>query len=318
MYDDFVEMRPGAAEEYQRMLNYGLTQKPTTPGDQNAQPNRTSNQVAVANTHKFDARSQTRHPAELKGENLNFNPSPKIQERNAAVIDCGLESRWLLVCAKGTKRPTCLSQIDLCSTETDRELFAKLKDTFFGLRTQWSRWFSLSKVRSIRFIQVSDPGLQLKPSYTKIDWQFELYQKRLVDIRKVPDMPPDTRRDEYLYHSYDLLPPVGEHLMAHFFHYPEHANENAIAWLRTPKKRRARLTVCPQQGTRLGWGIHLVEGWILFRIWLLILSLFLLGSLAFGIYWAVSEHDVQGAFGVAGYMVTLTGIVVGLVQASLD
>ena len=140
----------------------------------------------------------------------------------------------------------------------------------------------------------------------------------MVDIRKVPDMPPDIRRDEYLYQPCDILPPIGEHMMAHFLHHPEHADTMAIACLRAPKKRKAKLTICPQQGTSVGWGIHFVEGWILFRVWLLILTLFLLGSLTFGIYWAVFEHDVQGAFGVAAYMVTLSGLVVGLVQASLD
>lgn len=30
-----------------------------------------------------------------------------------------------------------------------------------------------------------------------------------VDIRKVPDMPPETKRDEYLHEQCDLIPPGG-------------------------------------------------------------------------------------------------------------
>lgn len=106
--------------------------------------------------------------------------------------------------------------------------------------------------------------------------------------------------------------------MAHLFHHPEDANEGSITCLRAPKKRKAKLIVCPQQGTSVGWGIHLVEEWVVSRLWLLSLALFVLGSLVFGICWAVLRHDVQGAFGVAAYMVALVGLVVGTTQANLS
>ena len=129
-------------------------------------------------------------------------------------------------------------------------------------------------------------------------------------------MPPETRKEEYLYEPYDLLPPVGENLMAHLFHHPEDANEKAITCLRAPKKRKERLTVCPERGTSVGWGIHLVEGWVVQRIWLLCLALFIIGSVAFGICWTVLEHDIQGAFGISTYVIALLGLVIGCMQAS--
>jgi hypothetical protein len=147
--------------------------------------------------------------------------------------------------------------------------------------------------------------------------QFELHIRDLVDIRKVPDMPPEARKDEYLYQPYDLIPPVGENLMAHLFHHPEDANQISITCVRSPKRRKAKLTVCPQQGTSVGWGIHLVEGWVVSRLWFLALMLFVLGTLVFGICWAVLCHDVQGAFGVSGYMVALVALILGTVQAGL-
>lgn len=145
--------------------------------------------------------------------------------------------------------------------------------------------------------------------------QFELHIKDLVDIRKVPDMPPETRKHEYLYQPCDLLPPVGENLMAHLFHHPEDANESSITCLRAPKRREAKLSVCPQQGTSVGWGVHLVEGWVVARVWLLVLVLFLVGSLAFGICWAELRHDVQTAFGVSAYIMAFGGLVAGTLQA---
>jgi len=128
-------------------------------------------------------------------------------------------------------------------------------------------------------------------------------------------MPPDTKKDEYIYQSYDLIPPVGEHLMTHLFHHPEDADERSITFLRSPKKRKAKLLVCPDAGWTVGWGVHLVEGWAATKIWLLVLSIFLLGGLAFGICWALLQHDTQGAFGVAAYMIALASLVVGTLQA---
>ena len=146
--------------------------------------------------------------------------------------------------------------------------------------------------------------------------QFELHIRDLVDVR-FPDMPPKEKiRKEYLYEQYDTFPPVGENLMAHLFCHPEDANEMSITCLRAPKKLKEKLTVCPLQGTREGWGIHLVEAWVTSRVWLLIFFLFLLGSLIFGICWAILEHDIQGAFGVSGYMVTLVAVVVGTAQTN--
>ena len=148
----------------------------------------------------------------------------------------------------------------------------------------------------------------------KIAW-FELHFQDFVDIRKVPDVPPETKKNEYQYQSCDLIPPVGANLMAHLFHHPEHANKMSVTCLRTPKKRKTRLAVCPLRGTNVGWGIHLVEGWIMTRVWLLALGSFVLGSLVFGVCWSILRRDVQGAFAVSAYIITLLTLVVGTVQA---
>ena len=131
-------------------------------------------------------------------------------------------------------------------------------------------------------------------------------------------MPPETKKNEYLYQPYDSIPPVGENLMAHLFHHPEHATEMSVTCLRTPKKLKARLAVCAQRGTSVGWGVHLVEGWVMTRVWSLTLFTFVFGSLVFGICWSVLRHDIQGAFAVSAYIIALLGLVVGTVQAYLS
>ena len=154
---------------------------------------------------------------------------------------------------------------------------------------------------------------------TDISLKFELHIRDFVDIRKVPDMPSKKKKDEYNYEACDLIPPIGEHLMAHFFHHPDHANnESALILFRTPKKRKQKLTVYPTQGVSVGWGIHLVEGWAPKRVWLLILVFFLIGSIVFGICWSILKKDLQGAFAMSAYVVALIGLVLGTMTANSD
>ena len=146
--------------------------------------------------------------------------------------------------------------------------------------------------------------------------QFQLHKMARVDIRKYPDMPPETRRDEYLYEPCDLIPPVGENLMTHWFQHPEEAWDLPYAYSLFPKKRKGQLDVDLSQGPSVAWGIQIVEGWLSSRIWLLSLLLFLCGSLAFGICWTIFKHDIQGAFGVAAYIVAFLTLAVGAAQAN--
>ncbi|KAL8934869.1 MAG: hypothetical protein Q9216_005691 [Gyalolechia sp. 2 TL-2023] len=179
-------------------------------------------------------------------------------------------------------------------------LFTELRQLYHQLKKEWWHRLSLKVVTSIRFVQS------------------ELHQHDLVDVRKVPDMPPQARNEEYLYQPCELLPPIGENLMTHLFHHPHEANEKAITFLRSPKKLKQRLVACPQMGASVGWGVHLVEGWAVTKVWVLALVVFLLSSLVFAVAWSVLQHDVQGAFGVAAYFVALVGLGVGTLQAYIN
>lgn len=83
-----------------------------------------------------------------------------------------------------------------------------------------------------------------------------------------------------------------------------------------PKNADKKLSVCPQQGTSVGWGIHLVEGWVTSRLWALFFSLFVLASLLFGVFWSTFKHDVQGAFGVSAWILSLAVLTIGTLQAN--
>jgi hypothetical protein len=59
-----------------------------------------------------------------------------------------------------------------------------------------------------------------------------------------------------------------------------------------------------------GWGLYFQEEWDPTKFWNIVLSIFLVGSLLFGVLWSFLEHDLQGAFGVSAYMVTAAGVIV--------
>ena len=127
------------------------------------------------------------------------------------------------------------------------------------------------------------------------------------------------KRDEYTYQPCDLSPPVGERLMTHWFSYPDHAhNAQLMAFLRTPKKRKEKLVIRPQRSTEIGWGIQIVEGWILGRLWLVAFLFALIGGITFAICWAVLEKDLQGAFAVSAFIVSLLVLGLGAVQTNLS
>ena len=61
-----------------------------------------------------------------------------------------------------------------------------------------------------------------------------------------------------------------------------------------------------------GWGLHYQEGQD-FDLLMGVVFIVLVASLLFGVLWSYFKHDVQGAFGVASYMVTAVAAFVALV-----
>ena len=155
MYDDFMELKPGAVEECQQMFKHHSRQKLATSGTQDTQNTYTASLSAIANTYNMQSVSRNNFSIGLDDPSLNLVPFPKY-EQNTTILGRDPESCWLLLCAKAKERPTCLFQMDVRSTTTDAELFTSLRNIYFGLSGRWKRWLSLSRVRSIRFVQVGD------------------------------------------------------------------------------------------------------------------------------------------------------------------
>lgn len=299
LYDDFMEIRSGAAKRLEAALNGTNQQRPC--GQQSTQTNVTNNfqpRISLAG-------SSSSTPAGFSNLGLSrltssYDPRPMNGRPTLTNVTSSPEMKWLLVCAQAWHRPTSLLHLNLCMTTSDQELFTGLRQLYLALKKTWWQKLSLKAVTSIKFVQ------------------FELHPKDLVDIRKVPAMPPQSKMTEYHCEEYDLIPPIGENLMTHLFHNPHDGNEKAITFRRSPKKLGQKLAVCPQRGTSLGWGVQIVEDWATNKIWLLALLLFVLSSIIFAITWSVLEHDLQGAFGAAAYFVALMGLCIGTMQAHIN
>ncbi len=83
-----------------------------------------------------------------------YNPRPSHSQSTLETIPCNPESKWLLVCTRAAQRPTTLFHLDVGSTTSDQQLFAKLRQTYVQAKKASYHSLSFKTVRSIRFVQV--------------------------------------------------------------------------------------------------------------------------------------------------------------------
>lgn len=189
-----------------------------------------------------------------------------------------------------------LHQENVAEFKSDRELFTRLRHMYRKARGRWLPSLSLRSLQSINFVQ------------------FELWSSGDVDVLQYFDhrMLPPKERLEYNFQRTDTLPPIAPNRLMHFWNTPEHPNGSGTTCLsRIPKKRNEKLCVSESGCPARAWGIHLAESWDWTLIMILVLLIFLGGSLTFGIAYALSEHDLQSAFAVSSYVVSFAALSIG-------
>lgn len=210
-------------------------------------------------------------------------------------------ARYLLFCTEsndGRRKVPTFQHIDMCSTKSDQELFTSLRKLYSGGRSKLTQWTSY--LQAIHFLE------------------FEVRPKSYIDCLEYPRIPPPEKREvEY---EWDpevtlTLPPIGSNWMMHIFDCPEDASDSQICVTRFPKKLRDRLEFGRDER---GWGIYFEDSrhWGIIVVCITIVGFF--GSLAFGIYWNVVMKDIQGAWGVAGWMVAAIGLLLFALHASVQ
>ena len=292
-FDDFVELRPGALAEYETMLRQRYQDK--------SSPRRSRSSFPSISSFFNDLHKQiTRNDREQELPRHSNRQIPTSTTHSGPITLCSTILHVLLslpYCSRGSK----LYQPSLMNVNSDRAFFHLLARSYQTSRSRLKRLLSLKTIRSIKFVQL------------------EMYRSKVVDIRKVDSIPP-AEDDAYIYDPKppDLIPPVGENLMMHLLAHPEDADErDMVALKRVPKKNNV-LAACPVRGTGLGWGIHFVEGWCFGYFWFFTLLLAVLGSLVFLVCWAVLKQDLQGASGVAGYILAVSTVLMGTLQVAIE
>lgn len=149
--------------------------------------------------------------------------------------------------------------------------------------------------------------------------QFEVHANDLADLRKFDAIPPASMASEYTYTPLpaDHIPPIGHDLLRHLYDHPEDANNLPVCVRKVPRKLKHRLVANPVDGVSTGWGMVFMEG----ISWPKLCLLGLCGaaiSLLFGVVWTLLQHDVQGGFGVASFMLSIFIASIAAVQGMLE
>jgi hypothetical protein len=110
----------------------------------------------------------------------------------------------------------------------------------------------------------------------------------------------------------DCEPPLPPELLKHLFDEPE-CVQRTQQWIlaQVPKRIKGKLEGHNSKPV-FGWGIEFREGRSSSKIMWLVLVVFILSSVVFGVAWTVMKKDLQGAFGVSGWLVTLGAILLTL------
>ncbi|KAI4709910.1 hypothetical protein J4E89_005140 [Alternaria sp. Ai002NY15] len=250
--------------------------------------------------------------ASPEGRNTTLSPSRALASNPFSVrMPSFVQESWLLACANEGRLTPKIVHLDVNEgrVRSDKDLALALREHYDQLNRRWFNWARLRGLTTIEFVQ------------------FEVHRNRFADIRATPSMPPKSAASSastsepeksvapsqhpYTFEPNDLLPPVGSTYLLHLFKHPQDYEGELITYLRSPK-RRQRLEF------GMGWGVHLVEGFLAQRVWAVTMGVCGLGSAVFAILWTVRKGDVQGAFGVAQWVLGIAVLLVGGLQAWLE
>lgn len=316
LYDDYIEQRPNAARLFEAYLNRPRAHTPRSP---NSQGSSASSMASI-----FDASSRASTLATpsstysgsaswgKRSDPSRYSPT-RIRQNNpfSVRMPTQVDESWLLTCANEGKLTPKIVHIDVNEgrVRSDKDLALALREHYDQLNNHWYSWARLRGLTTIEFVQ------------------FEVHRNRFADIRATPSMPPKSATSSstspnaeksqspsqhpYTFEPNDLLPPVGSTYLLHLFQHPNDYDGELITYARSPK-RRFRLE------TGMGWGVHLVEGFLAQKVWAVTMCVFGLGSAVFAIMWAIKKHDVQGAFGIAQWTLGIAVLLVGGLQAWLE
>jgi hypothetical protein len=107
------------------------------------------------------------------------------------------------------------------------------------------------------------------------------------------------------------MPPIGPRRLTHYFTHPGCIAVTQRTIFAQLPKRKGRLEASNEL-EETGWGLHIEESWHMRSIYFLVILLVLF-SLIFGIVWSAKKGDIQGAFAISSFVMTLGSLLLGYV-----
>ena len=155
MYDDFIELRPGAAAEFENWLNNSIRNhaipRASNPSRDDTSRSSTSSSASVSEQQQTAGSDISLQPLSWTASTM-----PDDNKNAALIIDVYLEKCWLLICGQPKRGPdSLLAQLDLSSKPSDKDLFDSIKKFHSSLRSTFTLRPVLKGVQTIRFVQAS-------------------------------------------------------------------------------------------------------------------------------------------------------------------
>ncbi|KAI0847673.1 hypothetical protein F5Y00DRAFT_240792, partial [Daldinia vernicosa] len=297
IYDDYTETQSGALDNLEKILSsYGARSR--SSGDiesNNPPPNSKSNKGGLSEIW----RSFTLD-AKLPRFWLRKDYWEPGKCRRTPGISLELEHNYLLACVPFGRWVSKLHQQEICTILSDQDFFSLLRMLYHANRRRLSlSW--MRRVKSIDFVQ------------------FDVHRSGVAAIRSKPALPPKELKDQYQYDPMpaDLVPPIASNMLVHFLENPTHASVLPDLYKRIPKKLRQKLAPCQVTGMSIGWGIEFVEGIDSFMFFIFGSALFLICFIV-AVGWSVIKQDVQGGFGIGGFILAFMLFCGAIVHSALD
>lgn len=304
MYDDYQELKPGAAkrmENYLRRSSYKRCAGETKSLSERISKVWSSFKGLTAFVTQWTGTLKNNGKTTIVDTELRYYSDARTTRTPAHTSG---EVFYLLLCHNSGvgAEVVKLRQPDICDINNDQKLFSFLHEEYLTLRKRWWTWISLWTLQSIKFVR------------------FELYENELVDVKKLDDVPPPTKDNEYRHgppNPPELNPPLGSTLLMHLFKHPELAGTRKKCLQKIPRKLRNRLAVLDADDDAIGWGLQFIEGWSKKRLMYMTALTFGFSSVVVMVLVSILGHDVQNAGAIASFMLSFVTIGIATAQAAM-